>query len=703
MAAPLSYFSYVYQTFSVMKKNTLFAILSLILFQNALFSQNESDTLWTEQLQEVEISASRMDGAASKVPAALSIINQTQIQTAQPQLSLNESLPFVPGLFALNPDNFAQDLRVSIRGFGARAAFGIRGIKIMVDGLPETTPDGQSQVDNLDLGILQQMEIIRGPASGLYGNASGGVINVKTETPPGTLFAEARLLAGSYGLQQYQLKTGQQIGAFSYLLHGSHTSLDGYRENSGVKNTLLNGKFNFRLNEGHQFSLILNHVDSPQADDPGGINRAALEADRRQARDANIQYQGGEEVVQSKVGLVYQGQFSPKHSLNARLFYINRDFNNRLPFGFGGIVGIQRAFYGGGFTYQFEQNGEVTNYRLRLGLDWEDQSDDRMRFMNLDGQQGNLTFDQQENFRNLGLYLLQDLSWNDWTFKLGLRLDAARLEALDRFLSDGDDSGKIELDNFNPIAGVSYYISDALNVYSSFSTSFETPALSELSNNPDGGGGFNEALEPQKAQNYELGLKGRAGNKLKYSLAFFYLDITNELIPFELEDFPGRTFYRNAGSSSRKGLELESNLLITSGLIAQLSYTYSDFQYEDFETDNGNLEGNVTPGIPKHTAAAGLNYLSPGGFFASLQARFVGEMYLNDSNTETDDAYALVNLRVRQSFEFSNWTLEPFFGLNNLFNAFYNSNIRINAFGGRYFEPGAERNVYVGVRVRIGK
>jgi iron complex outermembrane receptor protein len=685
-----------------MKKKTLYISICLLLGYFQLFSQNETDTLWTEQLSEVEISASRLDGTDSQVPAALSIVGSTQIQTAQPQLSLNESLPFVPGLLALNPDNFAQDLRVSIRGFGARAAFGIRGIKIMVDGLPETTPDGQSQVDNLALGVLQQMEIIRGPASGLYGNASGGVINVKTENPPEDFFAETRLMAGSYGLQQYQLKAGQQLGAFSYLLHGSHTLLDGYRENSAVQNTLLNGKLNFELHEDHRLSLILNHVDSPQADDPGGINRAAVEEDRRQARDANLRFQGGEEVVQSKVGLTYEGSFSPQHSLNARLFYINRDFNNRLPFGFGGIVNLQRAFYGGGFTYQFEPRSTTLDYRLRAGLDWESQSDDRLRFVNLDGERGALTFDQQENFQNVGLYLLQDLGWNNWTFKLGLRLDAARLEALDRFLSDGDDSGKIEFNNFNPMVGASYRISDALNLYGSYSSSFETPALSELSNNPDGGGGFNDQLKPQKAQNYEIGLKGTGGSALKYSLALFYLDITNELIPFELEDFPGRTFYRNAGNSSRRGLELEGNWLIASGLIAQFTYTYSNFQYEDYETDSGNLEGNITPGIPKHTAATGVSYLSPGGFFAALQARFVGEMYLNDSNSETDDAYALVNLRVRQSFEFSNWTLEPFFGLNNLFNAFYNSNIRINAFGGRFFEPGAERNVYLGVRARFG-
>lgn len=685
-----------------MKKFTR-SILLIFFVPLFLFSQKNNDTLWTEQLKTIEVSASRLDGEDIRIPAPLSIVDQTQIQTAQPQLSLNESLPFVPGLFALNPDNFAQDLRVSIRGFGARAAFGIRGIKLMVDGLPETTPDGQSQLDNLDLGILRQIEIIRGPASGLYGNASGGVINVKTENPPPRFFAETRLTGGAFGLQQYQLKAGQKAGRFGYILHGTHTNMEGYRQNSSVINTLLNGKFNYELSEASSLRLILNHVNSPKAEDPGGITRSAVMEDRRQARPRNVQFQSGEEVVQSKVGLVYEGKYSDQHRLDARLFYLNRDFNNRLPFVDGGRVDLQRSFYGGGFTYQFQAPAQGWDYRVRAGLDWERQIDDRLRFNNLEGEQGPLVFDQEEAFTNTGIYLLQDVQWNNWTAKLGLRFDAAVLEADDRFISDGDDSGKITLDNFNPTFGISYQFSPSFNFYGSYSSSFETPTLSELSSNPDGGGGFNEQLQPQKARNYEMGLKGSSGSRFKYSLALFYLDISNELIPYELEEFPGRTFYRNAGNSSRKGIEVAGNLLITSGLIAQLSYTYSDFHYDEFVTSDGNLEGNQTPGIPKHNTAAGLRYFHPNGFFALLQARFIGELYVNDANTEKDGAYTLASLRLGHSFDFSNWSLEPFLGINNLLNTSYNSNIRINAFGGRYYEPGAERNGYLGVKVKFGE
>ncbi len=684
------------------KNNAFILFLSFISFSFA-YGQKEQDSLLTQQIQEIEVTASRLDGKDTRLPAAINIIGQSQIQQAQPQLALNEGLNFVPGLFALNPDNFAQDLRISIRGFGARAAFGIRGIRIMVDGLPETTPDGQSQVDNLDLGILQQIEVIRGPASGLYGNASGGVLNVKTENPTEAFSAEGRLLGGAFGLQQYQLKAGQQIGKFGYLIHGTHTSMNGYRENSGVQNTLFNGKFTLQLPQSSTLTLILNHVDSPQADDPGGITRTDITENRRQAREQNLQFKAGEEVVQSKAGFIYEGQFAEKHRLQARLFYLNRDFKNRLPFGFGGIVDLQRAFYGGGAMYAFKQEGEKFDYRLRAGVDIETQIDDRLRFVNLEGEQGALTLDQEEAFSNTGLFLLQDFTWQKLMINLGLRYDIARLEATDRFLSDGDDSGQIDLNNFNPIFGLSFAFSPAINVYGNFSTSFETPTLNELSNDPEDNGGFNDQLEPQKAYNFEIGLKGSTGSRFKYSLAAFYIDLENEFIPFELEAFPDRTFYRNAGNSSRRGLELEGNYLIASGLIAQLSYTFSDFQYDDFNTADGNLDGNRTPGIPQHLLAAGFRYFAPSGFFSILQAQHVGELYVNDANTEKDNAYTLVNLRAGHTFSFPNWTLSPFFGLNNLLNTSYNSNIRINAFGGRYYEPGAERNGYVGVRVRFGK
>lgn len=676
-----------------------FFLISFFALPILLFSQ--SDTLLFQQIEPIEITVSRIEGEDLKIPMSLSIIKKAQFDYGQPLIAADEILNFSPGVFALNPTNFAQDLRVSIRGFGARAAFGIRGIKLLVDGLPETTPDGQSQVDNLDLGVVDQFEIIKGPASGLYGNASGGVINITTEEALDKLFLESRLLVGSYGLQQYQLKAGQRTGKFNYLVHGMHTKLDGYRAHSEVENNLFNGKFQYDLGNNSKLQLILNYVNSPQANDPGGINLEAVDTDRRQARDRNVLFSGGEEVNQTKIGLVYVGNFGGKHQLNARVYQVWREFGNRLPFEFGGIVAIDRSFNGLGFTYRFNTDLGNLNYILKVGMDLENQTDDRTRFRNLEGTRGAETFNQEESFSSLGAYILQEGQLDNFRFYAGLRYDDLRLEALDRFLSDGDDSGAIDLDNFNPMLGLSYNISDAFNIYANYSTSFETPTLSELSNNPDGGGGFNPDLEPQKAKNYELGIKGKSGKRLKYSLAIFHIDLEDELIPFELDLFPGRTFFRNAGKSSRTGVEVETNWLLAKGLIGQLAYTYSDFTFG--ESTLGDLGGNQIPGLPKHLLSGSLRYLNLGGFYSVLQARHVGEIFLNDNNSQTDNAYTIVNLRFGYRFKFDGWNMEPFFGINNLLDTEYNSNIRINAFGGRFFEPGPEINIFGGVKVRLWK
>lgn len=682
----------------------LVLVLCTFSFSVNAIQQQSLDSIPIQELQEITINATRVESNSLTSPYAVTSISQSQIQTAQQQLSINDALNLVPGLFALNPDNFAQDSRVSIRGFGARAAFGIRGIKLLVDGLPESTPDGQGQVDNLDIGMLQSIEVIRGTSSGLYGNASGGVISFRTEEPTENPFLEARIATGAFGFQQYQLKTGQKKDKFSYLLHGTHTQTNGYRDQSGMKSTLLNTKFGYDINDKSKLTLLVNYVNSPQADDPGGINLEAVMENRRQARDRNVLFKGGEELQQGRVGLIYDNQISENQAIQIKGYHTFRDFENRLPFEFGGIVAFQRAFSGGGFNYKFSSKGSKMPYRLQAGVDIENQRDNRQRFKNLEGVKGDMTLDQKEEFFNVGFYLVQELELTlQLKANLGTRFDAVRLKATDAFISNGDDSGEITLNNFSPMFGLTYSVSKAANIYANISTNFETPALSELSNNPSGEGGFNPDLQQQRATGMELGIKGLVSSKLRYELALFNINIQNEIVPFELEDFPGRSFYRNAGASNRKGLETSLTYRIASGLNASATYTYSDFVYKEYIANGDDLEGNILPGIPKHSGVGMLRYFHKSGVFASLRARFVGELYTNDSNTVTDTAYQVMDLQLAYQKQFSNWLLEPFLGVNNLLNEKYNANIRINAFGSRFFEPAAERYIFGGVRIRIGK
>ena len=657
------------------------------------------DTSDIYELSTVTVQAGRFSTEDTKVPIAITAVPQAFLQRGQAQLSVNESLDAVPGLFALNANNFAQDLRVSIRGFGARSAFGIRGVKVIVDGIPESTPDGQAQVDNLDLGVIDRLEVVRGPASGLYGNASGGVLQFTTQEPAQP-FVSTRVLAGSYGLQQYQLKTGQQRGRFGYLLHGLHVRTDGYRENSGMRNSILNGKFNFAPNENGWLQLLLNYANSPQADDPGGINLEQVETDRRSARDRNLLFRGGESVRQYRVGLTYEQSLGDHHQINARTWYSNRDFNNRLPFENGGVVAFERRFAGAGLQYQYERELGSHRYRMQFGVDVQGQTDDRQRFNNREGTQGELTLEQAETFRSTGFYLNQQ--WepsNQFLFQLALRYDAVNIENDDQFLINGDQSGSSDLSSFNPTLGISYRPSDRWTLYANYATSFETPTLVELSNNPSGLGGFNDELAPQEARNLEVGTKGIINNRLRYELTLFHIDVTNEIIPFELEDFPGRTFYRNAGSTNRTGIESSLTYRLASAWNAHLNYTYSHFTYDDFQDFNGNF----LPVIPRHTSLFALTHMPDEGFFGAIQARYVGDLFAKDDNSVSVAGFTVVNLRLGYRHTFQRAHVEPFFGVNNLFSAEYFDNIRPNAFGSRFYEPAPTVNFYGGFKIHFGK
>lgn len=717
------------------------------------------DTLLYGALDSIVVTATRLESRELKAPLSLTLIVRDRIQEGQQQLALNEALAGVPGLLALNADNFAQDARIAIRGFGARSAFGIRGIQLIVDGLPESTPDGQGQVDNIDPGLLASAEVIRGPSSGLYGNAAGGVISFSTEEPPQRPFAEGRASAGSYGFQRFQLKGGTRAGRFGLIAYGSRSRLEGYREHSSMESSLFSARLHvdygrggkkgeggdeynhyknddYKSNDyvyndyknndyksnrylsnrylsndyvcndyksGGQFQFLLNYLDSPLAEDPGGLASEAVAEGRRRAFAPNVVFEAGEAVQQGRAALRWKHRWGKKHKLEAYSFYLFRDFNNRLPFEAGGIVDLKRQYAGLGASYGYTGKLGALPYRYRLGMDLANQIDGRRRFDNLEGDTGPLGFDQEESFRSLGLYWVQELQWTDvLSSTLSTRFDAMRLAAEDRYLADGDDSGSLNFESFNPSLGLLCTFSPAARAFAGFSASFETPALSELSANPTGGGGFNKNLSPQRAANYELGLRGLI-RRLRYQLAFFYIRLQDELLPFELEAFPGRLFYRNAGASRRLGLEAALDWQPAPGLEVGLSYTFSDFTYIRYLSPGGDFAGRQLPGIPRHFGFFSLRYLHRSGMLASLRCRYTGALYADDGNTEKDDAYLDMGLRLSYSRQSAKWGLHPFLGVNNLLDAAYNSNVRINAFGGRYYEPAAGIHLYGGIRVRVGK
>jgi iron complex outermembrane receptor protein len=675
---------------------TSFALSGLVLVNAAALSQTAAPA--RDTLEEIVVSATRLETTLDRVPGAVSVVRIDDIQLARQQLALDESLSRVPGLFMQNRYNFAQDLRLSIRGFGARAAFGIRGVKILVDGIPETLPDGQGAVDSIDIGSARQIEVIRGPSSSLYGNASGGVVSVVSERGPEVPYASARLSAGSYDFRKVQLKGGGSTDRMNYMLSLSDTNIDGYRQQSRSENFQLSGRFNFDLGADSSLLAVVNYTDQPVSDDPGGINAAQVALDPRSARDLNVSYDAGEALTQTRVGFVYTLPLAEHHELQARTYHVSRDFTNKLPFEAGGAVTIDRLFSGGGISYTY--SGELSSipHRLIAGIDFDDQDDDRRRYDNVLGTIGALSFDQNERVRSKGVFLQDVLTLSEAIeLTLGLRFDQVDFDVTDRFLGDGDDSGSRSLDDVSPMLGLVVDLTPTLSVYGTVSTAFETPTTTEFAD-PSGAGGFNLGLEPQTATNYEVGLRGDIGQRARYELAVFAIDVKDELIPFETL---GREFFANAGSSDRTGVEFSIQANPTDTLETILSYTYSDFTFDQFVDNDGNVfSGNVIPGTPKHVLFGEISYRHPRGWFTALDYLYTDKMFANNSNSAISDGYQLANLRLGMETVIGDFVASPFIGINNLFDEAYNSNLRINAFGGRYFEPGPDRNFYAGVELR---
>jgi len=380
-----------------------------------------------------------------------------------------------------------------------------------------------------------------------------------------------------------------------------------------------------------KLNLQLNYTDSPYAEDAGGLTLEELISDRTQARGRNIDFKTEESINQFKLGTNINHKW-PNNTINAYGFFSNRNFYGLLPFENGGIVDLGRNYYGLGSNFSVKHEKEQLKNTFQAGFDLGQQIDDRKRFNNLNGSQGDIVLDQKEQFGNIGFYALNHLNANKFLVRVGVRYDINNIEAIDKLLINGDQSGDISFNAFNPSLGLSYMLKKNHSIYTNFSTSFETPVLSELSVIESDEGGFNTSLKPQKAQNFELGYK-LISNNLNAELALFYIKTMDDIISYELEMFPGRAFYKNAGKTIRKGLELSGTIKINTNFNFTLNYSYSDFIFVTYSTNTSDFDSNELPGIPKHTGATTLLYHNKNGFNVRFVSQFVGQLFVNDLNS----------------------------------------------------------------------
>ncbi len=651
-------------------------------------------------LEPIVVTATRLPAPLADVPAAVSVVGRDEIHDGRPTVALDETLNRVPGVFVQNDRNFAQDLRVQIRGFGTRSAFGVREVKVLVDGLPETLPDGQTELDALDVGAVDRVEVVRGPTSSLYGNASGGVIQVFTAEPPGTPHASIRLTGGSYGLGKYDLEAGGRAGNAGVALHAAFVQLDGYREHAAAERGTLTAKLRYAIGEDTDVMVLLSGLDTLGAEDAGGLAGAEVRDDRRQARALNRELDAGEAVTQGRIGTVLS-RHAESSDLSAHAYVLYRGFAGRLPIlpeAGDGITAFSRVSPGAGIRYGRTLSVGGRESTLLAGVDVQDQADDRRRFANVGGRRGALGLAQDERVTSVGPYLRWTLLVrDDLEASAGVRYDRVRFDVDVRTPRASGDSGTRTLAAWSPAGGIVWRPRRWLSLFTDIGTAFQTPTTTELAN-PEGAG-FNARLQPQHATSVEVGARAALRELGTASVTGFYLDLEDTLIGFE--SLSGRTFFRNAGRSERYGVEADWQLDLTPELRWSMALTFLHARFRRYRTDAGDFAGNDEPGIPGGLLHGELLYRSAAGLYAALEAQLVDGFYVDDANTTRAPGYELFDVRGGWERAIGRVHVEPFVGIQNLTGATYDGVVRLNAAGGRFFEPVPRLNVYGGVGIRV--
>ena len=687
--------------------NTRRLFCALVLGASCLsFSQQTiTDSIAEVQLQEVEITALRQRQDPLRVAAALTIKQFTDTYTGG-QRSLQEYLYQVPGLATLNSSNYAQDLRISIRGFGSRAAFGIRGIKLVVDQIPETTPDGQGQLDNIPLDLIERISVLRGPSSLRFGNASGGVISIDTRDPLDEVTHRFSARLGTFGQSQYtySLSLPSTDKAGGLIMQLSHQQIEGFRAHSAVETSMLNAKYVRQLSSFTKWVTQFNYTDSPIAQDPGAVNLEDFQGDPLAARTQNEVFNARESIRHYKIGTSLTHEVKGHHTLSSYAFYSGRYFEGFLPFSDGGAVILDRQYAGQGASFTLRSSTKSKSVskwdsQWQFGYDWAAQKDNRKRHVNELGQRGVLTLDQDERFSSFGTYAIYELSNRILLAQLGLRYDSNQLRLDDRFFLDAvDTSDALQLDAFSPQLGLSYALGSRSSLFVNASRSYETPALTELANSPAGDTGFNKALDVQRTQMIEWGVTHKSQDT-QWELVLFTGTTTNDILPYELEAFPGRSFFRNAGSTQRSGLETAYRRRFKN-LEVDMVYTYMKLQFSESDLAQG-LEGNRLPGVPDQSASLQLNYALSKSTSLQYQRLFRGGLFADDANAQKVPSLWLDHLTFSRQIQWGQTRSMLAIGIQNLANVDYADNIRINAFGGRFYESGLPRQVFLNLSTRL--
>lgn len=685
-------------------------------------------------LHPVVITGTRMEQSSFSLPMSIDVVDGLVIQDSQPRVNLSEALARVPGLVIQNRQNYAQDLQVSSRGFGARSTFGIRGIRMIVDDIPASMPDGQGQAANINLGSTRRIEVLRGPFSALYGNASGGVIQAFTEDGPAEHTISGTLLGGSYGTTRGEIKLGGTLGGsgaagtagavagpFNYVVDISRFQTDGYRDHSAATRYQASAKLTYRVNQDATLTLIANELHQGNTQDPLGLTRAQVSINPRQADITATTFNTRKRIDNTQGGLVYTHKFSSANTVKLIGYTGIRQIEQFLAVSrgaqipatsSGGVVDLDREFGGLGLRWMHRSSGERP-LTVTASIDYEISKERRKGFENFLGMalgvRGNLRRNEDDTVSSFSQYVQAEWQFAPaWILSAGVRHTEVKFRSEDFFIrpDNTNDSGNLAFRNVIPILGLLYKVTPTLNLYVSGGEGFETPTFAELAYRPDGATGLNFALRPSKSRNVEAGVKWLATSNTRINLAFFETLVSGEILP--ATNSGGRTTFQNAADTRRRGVEFSADSRFGADLSAYLSYTYLDAEFQDSYTylRTGGLSttvanGNFLPGVPRNTAYMELAWRRGlPGFSAVAEAIYRDKVFANDTNTEAAKRYGIANIRFSYSHQIGGWKLSEFLRLDNITDTRYVGSVIVNEGNSRFYEPAPGRNVMVGMSAR---
>ncbi|HCT5587062.1 TPA: TonB-dependent receptor [Klebsiella pneumoniae] len=652
-------------------------------------------------------------------PAAVSVVNGDEMRQAAPRVNLSESLGAVPGLQVQNRQNYAQDLQLSIRGFGSRSTYGVRGLRIYVDGIPATMPDGQGQTSNIDIGSVDTIEVLRGPFSALYGNSSGGVINVTSQTGTQPPTVEASSYYGSFGTWHYGMKAtgavgdGSHAGDVDYTVSTNRFTTHGYRDHSGARKNLANARLGVRINDVSKLTLLLNSVDI-KANDAGGLTADEWRDNPRQSPRGD-QYNTRKNTRQTQAGLRYERQLSAQDDLSVMMYAGERETTQfqsiprapqLKPSHAGGVIDLTRHYQG--IDTRLTHRGELlVPVTLTAGLDYENMSERRKGYENFVmvngapqyGEQGALRRNELNLMWNVDPYLQTQWQLTDkLSLDAGVRYSSVWFDSNDYYITpgNGDDSGDASYHKWLPAGSLKYALTDAWNVYLSAGRGFETPTINELSYRSDNQSGLNFGLKPSTNDTVEIGSKTRIGNGL-FTAALFQTNTDNEIVVDSSSG--GRTSYKNAGKTRRQGMELGLDQQFGESWRLKAAWTWLDATYRTNVCDDASCNGNRIPGIARNMGYASFGYQPEQGWYAGSDIRYMSDIMANDENTAKAPSRTVVGLTTGYKWSYGRMDMDLFGRIDNLFDREYVGSVIVNESNGRYYEPAPGRNYGIGLNL----